>query len=228
MELMRTENFILSSVSLKNALHLWKETDLLIFFVDLDNYDALSTEFLNNAEKEELEKLQTFYFKKRFIVSRMVLKSILCSLFNMESPREVSTYKNRDGEVRILNHEELYICLSYSENIAVLAISKVKIGIDIEILRPLELKNTLKYLYNTPFYIDKSAGDTDLLKAWTLKEAYCKFSNKGMLSSLNKEPELNNVSYFNFILDGRYVFSIVTESGQHALNISHLKKINPC
>lgn len=223
---MHTENLMLSSVSLENTLPFWKENDILIFFIDLDNYDALSTESLNNTEKEDLEKLQTLYFKKRFIVSRLVLKHILCNLLNMESILNIPTYKGRYGEVHILGREDLHICISYSENVAVLAISKIKIGIDIEVIRPLALKNTLKYLYNTPFCTDTSVSDTDLLKAWTVKEAYCKFSNKGMLSFLNKEPEFNNASYFNFVLDGRYVFSIVTGPDQYAMNINHLEKIN--
>lgn len=223
---MHTENLMLSSVSLENTLPLWKENDILIFFIDLDNYDALSTESLNNTEKEDLEKLQTLYFKKRFIVSRLVLKHILCNLLNMESILNISTYKDRYGEVHILDHEDLHICISYSEDIVVLAISKVKIGIDIEIIRSLALKNTLKYLHKTPFYTEKSVSDTDLLKAWTVKEAYCKFSNKSMLSFLNKEPEFSNASYFNFVLDESYVFSIVTELGQHAMNLNRLEKIN--
>ncbi len=224
---MDTENLTLSSISLENTPHLWKEKDILIFFIDMDNYDALSTEFLNNIEKEDLEKLQTLYFKKRFVISRMVLKHILCILLKMESTLDISTYKDSYGEVHILGHEDLHICISYSESIAALAISKVKIGIDVEIKRPLSLKNTLKYFHKTPFCTDKSVNDDDLLKSWTLKEAYCKFSNKSMLSFLNREPDFNSASYFNFVLDDEYVFSIVTESCQHSINISRLEKINP-
>jgi 4'-phosphopantetheinyl transferase len=61
-----------------------------------------------------------------------------------------------------------------------------------------------------------------ILKVWTLKEAYCKYSNIDMLSSLNKKPGLDNVSYFNFLLNGKYILSIVTEMGQHIFNLSYL------
>lgn len=222
---MHTENLTISSVPLGNIPHLWEENDILVFFIDLDNYGALSTEFLNNTEKEDLEKLQTLYFKKRFIASRIVLKHILCYLFKIDSTLDVSTYKDRYGEVRILDHEDLHICISYSANTAALAISKVNIGIDIEIIRPLELKNTSKYLHNTPLCSDKSVTGADFLKAWTTKEAYCKFSDISMLSFLNKEPDLNNISYFNFILDNKYIFSIVTEPGRHAISMSYFERL---
>ncbi|MDQ1276225.1 MAG: 4-phosphopantetheinyl transferase [Euryarchaeota archaeon] len=221
---MHADNLILSFVPLENTPHLWEKNDILIFLIDLDNYDTLSTENLNNTEKEYLEKLQTLYFKKRFIVSRAVLKHILRNLLNMESILNISTYKDTYGEVHILFHDDLHICISYSENIVALAISKFNIGVDIENKRSLELKNTLKYLHKTPLYTGNSINNSDFLNIWTLKEAYCKFSNKSMLSFLNKEPDFNNASYFNFVLDNKYVFSIVTESGQHAISINHLEK----
>jgi 4'-phosphopantetheinyl transferase len=221
---MNTENLILSSIHLGNTPCLWEKNDILIFFIDLDNYDTLSTEFLNNFEKENLEKLQTLYFKKRFIVSRIVLKHILCTLLKIESIQNISTYKDRYGEVHIPGHEDLHICISYSKNIIALAISKFKIGIDIETKRPLELKNTLKYLRNNSLYTGNSMACSDLLNIWTLKEAYCKYSNINMLSFLNKEPDLNNTSYSNFLLDDKYIFSIVTESGRHTISINHLRK----
>ncbi|TAH58921.1 MAG: hypothetical protein EWM50_08215 [Gottschalkiaceae bacterium] len=219
---MHTRNLILPSVTLENIPFLWAKNDILIFFIDMNSYDSPGTEFLDNNEKENLEKLQTLYFKKRFIVSRTVLKHILCCLLNKESSLDISTYKDRHGEVRIFNHDDLHICISYSENIAAIAISRVKIGIDIEIKRPFELKKTLKYLHNTPFYSGKPVDDVGILKAWTLKEAYCKYSNIDMLSSLNKKPGLDNVSYFNFLLNGKYILSIVTEMGQHIFNLSYL------
>lgn len=222
---MHTENLILSSIPLENTTNLWKMNDILIFFIDLDNYGTLSMGSLNDTEKTDLEKLRTLYFKKRFIVSRTVLKHILCHLLGIESILEISTYKNRHGEVRVHDHEDLRIGLSYSENIIALAISKVKIGIDIEIKRPHALKNTLKYLRKMPPNTDNSITGTGFLKAWTVKEAYCKFSDESMLFFLNKEPDFSNASYFNFLLDDKYVFSIVTESGQYTISMSYLEKL---
>lgn len=221
---MRAENLILSSVLLENIPCLWEKNDILIFFIDMDNYNALNTESLSSIEKEYLEKLQTSYFKKRFIVSRVVLKHILCTLLKMDSVLSISTYKDSYGEVHIIDLKDLHICISYSENIAALAVSKVKIGIDIETKRPLELKNTLKYLRNEQLYSDGSVADDDFLKIWTLKEAFSKFSNKSMFSFLNTEPDFDNASYSHFVLDEKYIFSIVAESDRHTISMSHLQK----
>jgi len=224
---MYTENSItLSSILLESIPHLWAQNDVLIFLIDLDNYDTPGMECLNKSEREYFEKLKTTYFKKRYVVSRTVLKHVLCRLLKKSSVLKISTSKDELGEVHILNHKELHICISYSENIATLAVSKVKVGIDVEIKRPMALKNTLKYLQPAYPFPYKSESDADLLMAWTLKEAYCKFSNKPMLSILSKEPDFNNTFYSSYLLDNKFIFSVITDSGPHTINISRLGKIN--
>ncbi|HIH92759.1 TPA: hypothetical protein HA338_01535 [Methanosarcina acetivorans] len=224
---MYTENsIILSSVPLKNLPNLWAQNDVLIFLIDLGDYDTLSMECLNNSEREHFEKLKTAYFKKRYVVSRTVLKHILCQLLNKNSVLQIATYKDEFGEVHILNHNELHICLSYSENIATLSVSKVKVGIDVEIKRPMALKNTLKYLQPASPFSGKSESDTYVLIEWTLREAYCKFSNKPMLSVLSKEPDFNNTFYSSYLLDNKYIFSLITDSDSHTIKISRLGKIS--
>ncbi len=216
----------LSSVPLENIPQLWEQNDVLIFLIDLDNYETLSMECLNSIESEQLDKLQTIYFKKRYIVSRMVLKHVLCLILKKSSALEISTYKDECGKVHILNHKEVHICISYSENVVTLAISKVEVGIDVEIKRPLALKNTLKYFQKTSSCADKSVVEADILKRWTLKEAYCKFSNKDMYSIFSKEPDFNNICYSSYVLDNKYIFSVITDSDPHTINISRLEKIN--
>lgn len=244
---MSIENLMtLFSVSLEDIPHLWEQNDILVFLIDLNDYNTSNIEcntsdiecntsnieYLNHAEREHIERFQTAYFKKRYFISRMVLKFILFHLLdkNSISILDISTYKNECGEVHILYHEELHICISYSENIVTLAVSKIKVGIDVETKRPLALKNTLKYLQASPSYAGGPASDissdADLLKIWTMKEAYCKFFNKSIFSVLDKELVFNNVYCSNYLLDNKYVFSVITDSGPYTINISRLENIN--
>ena len=59
---------------------LWEQNDILILLIDLDSYSVLSTEYLDDTEKEDLDRFKTSYFKKRYIVSRIVLKYVLSCL----------------------------------------------------------------------------------------------------------------------------------------------------
>ncbi|MCD4807520.1 MAG: hypothetical protein K8R13_08145 [Methanococcoides sp.] len=209
---MDTNNLkIPSTVSLEHILHFWEQNDILILIVDLNDYDTLSTYHLDDIEKEHLERLQTEYFKKRYITSRTVLKYILRHLLKERDVSDISMYKDKYGRVHVRDHEEVHICISYTENIVTLAISKIEVGIDVEIRKLRSLTNVSKYLHTTLLHTDTYANGHDLLMTWTLKEAYCKFSNKSIFSNLNKELDLNNICHLNYIINNKYILAVVTD-----------------
>lgn len=214
------------SISLEYVPYLWQQSDVLVFLVDLGNYDTFNASYLNRIELEYLERLQTNHFKKRYIVSRTVLKHIICKVANERSASEVSTYKDENGKVCVLNHNELCICISYTESLAALAISKVDVGIDIELARKLVLKSTFINLYKKISLMDENVGETDFLKTWTLKEAYSKFSNKNMYLIFNRGLDFNNVNHLTYVLDNKYLFSIVTRLESNIISINRLQKID--
>jgi 4'-phosphopantetheinyl transferase len=224
---MYSESLILSSpISLASIPYLWQQSDVLIFLVNLDDYVTFNTSYLNKTEMEYLERLKTGYFKKRYIVSRTVLKHILYYIIRVEPVSEISTYKDEYGRVYIHNHSDLHICISYTKNTVVLAISKIEIGIDIELWRTLALKSNLKNLCSKFSLTDESINEAGLLKIWTLKEAYSKFSNKSMHFIFSKILDLSCANYLTYFLDNKYMLSIITYPGSHIVSINHLQKID--
>ncbi len=214
-----------STVSLKNIPYLWEQNDILILLIDLDNYSVFSTEVLDDTEKENLDKLKTSYFKKRFIISRLVIKYALHSLLKGQSVSDIGTYKDEYGRVHVRDHEELQICISYTVNLFALAISKVKLGIDIELKKLLSPGKFSKYLSKRVLETEDLENNLDLLTLFTLKEAYCKFSNKNILSCLNKEIDPSNAFSSTYVLIDKYILSVITDAEPHAINISFLQKI---
>lgn len=216
-------------ISLENISHLWEQNDILILLINLDSYNILSTEYLDNTEKEHLKRLKTSYFKKRYIVSRIVLKYVLkyipgC-LLKDQHISDIGTYKDEYGKVHVRNHKDLHICISYTGDIVSLAISKIEIGIDIELRRLISSGKVLKYLHTPALKTEDLGNELDFLTVWTLREAYCKFSNKSMLSSLNKELDFSNVFHSSYILSNKYILSVITDTNPYTLNISCLPKI---
>ena len=55
-----------SLVSLDEIPHLWQHSDVLIFLVDLNDYDTLNTGYLSSIELESLARLKTSHFKRRY------------------------------------------------------------------------------------------------------------------------------------------------------------------
>ena len=209
---MDTNNLkIPSTVSLEHILHFWEQNDILILIVDLNDYDTLSTDLLDDIEKEHLERLQTEYFKKRYITSRTVLKYILRHLLKERDVSDISMYKDKYGKVHVRDHKEVHICISYTENIVTLAISKIEVGVDVELRKLRSLTNVSKYLHTPLLHADTYANGHDLLMIWTLKEAYCKFLNKSIFSNLNKELDLDNICHLNYIINNKYILAVVTD-----------------
>ncbi|MHB8101295.1 MAG: 4'-phosphopantetheinyl transferase family protein [Methanosarcina sp.] len=216
---------LVTPIPLEIMPDLWEQNDILILLIDLDSYSVFSTEYLDDTEKEDLDRFKTSYFKKRYIVSRTVLKYVLHCLIKGKSVSDIVTYKDEYGRVHVNDHKELHICISYTGNIVSLAISKVNVGIDIELRKLFSPGKVSKYLNKRVLESDGFGHDLDLLTLFTLKEAYCKFSNKSILSSLNKELDLNNVFSLSYILNDLYILSVITDAEPHALRISYLQKI---
>ena len=220
---MKPKKIIPSVVSLEHIPILWEQNESLIFLIELDSYDKLDAQYLDDIEKRDLQSLQTRYFKNRYISSRLALKQILCSILNLKKSIScIATYKDDYGKVHVRNHEDLHICISYTENIIILAISKIEVGIDVELRRTLPLSKITKYLYTNPLHTGKAENKPDFLMAWTLREAYCKFSNKNIFSSLNKEPDFYNLCCLSYILNNNYILAIITPAGQRTLKICQL------
>ncbi len=55
----------------------WKEYDVLTFLADTGMYDASLFKSLDSGEKERVLQFTTDYFKKRFVVSRSLIKAVL-------------------------------------------------------------------------------------------------------------------------------------------------------
>lgn len=213
-----------ASILLKDIPNLWEQNDILILLIDLDSY-TFSTRYLDDNEKEALNNLKTSYFRERYIVSRTVLKFVLHYLLKGQSVFKIGTYKDEYGRVHVRDHEELHICISYTASIVSLAISKVNVGIDIELKKPLSTGEFSKYLNKQALETNSLGNGLALLTLFTLKEAHSKFSNKSILSCLNKELDLDNIFSSSYILNERYILSIITAVKPHAINISYLQKI---
>jgi 4'-phosphopantetheinyl transferase len=219
-----TDKDLPSTIFLKDVPSLWKQKDILIFLIGLDSC-TFGSEYLDDNEKKELKKLKTSYFRERYVVSRTVLKFVIHYLLEGQAVFKISTYKDGYGRVHVRDHEELHICISYTGKIVSLAISKVDVGIDMELIKPFSTGKFSKYLNRQALKTDGLDNCPDLLTLFTLKEAYSKFSNKSIISCINKELDLSSIYSSSYILNDSYILSIITDTKPLAINISYLQKI---
>lgn len=220
-----TEYCTLSTVPLKQVAHLWNKNDVLIFIADLKDYSVLNEEYLDKVEKIYLNSLKTEYFRKRYLISRFLLK-YLSGILKERPWSDMVTYKDEHGRVRVRDHNDLHVCIAYTENIVALAISKIEMGIDIEVIRSRSVASISRSIDRTLSDSAPSINSSDFLTRWTLKEAYCKFSNETMFSSLARKLDLSGVYHSSYVLDSKYLLAFVTKCYPYKVKIVRLQRID--
>ncbi len=155
------------------------------------SYNDLSADKKSRVDRNKNEKN-----KKLMVAGDMLLKKAL-------SEKDiVSTefYKNAKGKPYIKN-TPYYFNISHSEDICICAVSDKEIGADIEKIRNVNLKtsikfateNELRYIFgkipeDDDFKADFNESTIDLFsrffEIWTLKEAYFKMLGTGISSDL--------------------------------------------
>lgn len=173
---------------------------------------------MSKERQKKVDSLKLDDDKKRTVAGEMLVKKELARLIEIV-PEKISIYNDKNGKPYAENCG-LEFNISHSENIAVCAIDKNKIGIDVEKIRPINLKvakricNTdeLNYLFgfsptdNDFKYTEEIEILSRFFEIWTGKEAYGKCMGTG-LKDLIKLP-FNKIDFFQ-ITDG-YALSIKT------------------
>lgn len=222
---MNIEHFTPSIVPAEQVSGLWEENDVLIFIIDLNDYPSPDAKYLDETEKVHLATLKTEYFKNRYVISRMILKH-LSGYLKKRSWSDMVICKDQHGRVHVCDHDNLHVCISYTENTIALAFSKTEIGIDIELIRSRSLEIISRSVDKASSVIGPAASSYDFLVMWTLKEACCKISNETMFSNLTRKLDLTNVYPSSYVIDNRYILAVVRRSHHSEVKIVRLQKID--
>jgi len=233
-----------SSELSENLVHIWKgRTDDSTL-----NVDKLHMEILSQEEKKRVSRLISAKDKRRFIVSRSLLRKSL-SHYLEAAPSEVRFTYNKYGKPNIdpqYHPENIKFNLSHSENLALYAITQNReIGIDVEYIRKVDKADKIvKRFFSKEegeFYHSQPNKKKNwaFFTLWTRKEAYSKARGMG-IGLPTKEfdlqlvpPEINHSndiraenkaskwSLINIEVDSDYLAALATEG--YDFEISHWK-----
>lgn len=140
-------------------------TDSTILFWKYSNKDTFNSELL--IEQENREKVENFHPKKRieYLMIRQMLKSVF--------PDHKILYKSIGQPY--LFPKDAFISITHSYPFAALAISKKRVGIDIERIMPKIHRIKEKFVHPDEAIWVKGEHETELLTViWVIKEALYK------------------------------------------------------
>ncbi len=176
--------------------------DVHVLAVRLDLADwrgHLGPEVLSEDERQRAERLRFERERRRFVVCRAALRTILGSYLE-RPPSELSFRTGAHGKPRLAPGEDIapiHFNVSHSDELALVAVSREReLGVDIERVRPLDGMEDIVARHFGPAEqqafgrLAPAARQSMFYRHWTLKEAYLKAAGVGM----SREPADIDVS----------------------------------
>lgn len=168
------------------------------------------------------KRVDSFFYiddKKRTVAGEMLARKAIAEKCNV-LPEEIEFTADEYGKPAVRNLP-VHLSISHSGNMAVCVVDDTPVGIDVEQLRPVELKIAKRffnadeqiYLFGRePVETDFCYSDDDgvmlrFFEIWTAKEAFVKYTGKG-LEDIGRPVEGVNCQKFRF---DDYLLTIVSE-----------------
>ncbi|HEY1193018.1 4'-phosphopantetheinyl transferase family protein [Flavobacterium sp.] len=171
--------------------------DIIIYTIYLPDFTDLKSELSKFLSDKEIKKAKRYYKESdtnRFITYRAILKFILAAHSNLRI-KDVYFDYNFNKKPYLISHPWLHFNVSHSEEYAAIAISRKKVGIDIEYM-----SNDFKFTTLLPDVFEDNEvlqiqNSSDIKHAfytsWTRKEAFVKALGKGIDEDFKNLPSLD-------------------------------------
>ncbi len=193
----------------------WEAHDVITFLADRRMYSDTLYHRLEEDEKEQVRAFKSDYFKKRFTVSRYLLKRILHPVLGTNNPSDIRPGKERKGRVVLSGRPDIGISLSYSGPWIAITIGKQKIGSDIEVVRPVLAKKITSHpAFNGSTCTNDKECRVQAIHLWTLLESYAKLSDRNSYSLLNSCSFLTEATFKSWCIDHHSVLSVASGEDQ--------------
>lgn len=137
------------------------------------------SELLADDERERVARFRFDHLRRRFVVAHGFVRSILAGYVERQAHALVFDVSDL-GKPR-LRDSDLQFNLSHSHEMAVMAIARHRVGIDIEHIRRIADAEQIAERYFAPEEIEelRRAGADGFFRCWTRKEAFIKAHGKG-------------------------------------------------
>ena len=191
----------------------WQKNDVLTFLADVGMYDATLYHDLDAAEKEQEQQFKSEYFKKRFTVSRNILRLVLHHIPGIGNNADIVLTKEKNGRVGVNTRPDIFISLSYSGSCIAITVGKRKIGSDIERVRPMALRKIQSFpLFNSVTGRTGKDQNKKLLHIWTLLESYAKFHDMSVYPLTHDRFLSPGTHFVSYLIDQRFILSLASDA----------------
>lgn len=177
--------------------------DIIIYSIYLPNFINLKSdlaEFLNSTELNRAQRFHKELDKNRFVICRSILKIVLATHTNLDA-KNIHLDYHFNKKPYLASHPCLHFNVSHSDDFAVIAISRTKVGIDIEyISEDFNFTNLLPDIFADNEILENQNAVNkrhSFYTLWTRKEAFVKALGKGIDDDFKYIPCLDGQHHLN-------------------------------
>ncbi len=188
----------------------WDASDMLTFLADLRMHaDSSLHLILDRKEKEREQVFKTEYFKERFTLSRSILKYILQPILEAKDPSGILLSTEKKGRIMVHGRADIFISLSYSGTWIAVSVAKRKIGSDIEVVRPLDIrKGWLCSFVEEKWGNNGNDYSSHFLQVWTMMESYAKLCDMDLYPLIKERFFFGDVHFMSYLIDRHTILTL--------------------
>ena len=195
----------------------WRAHDAITFLIDLGVYRPALYDLLTNDEKEQERRFKPAISRRRFVVSRTILKHILSEILQEENIAGIILTRNADGRILVEDNPQVYICLSYYGTSIAVTVGKRKLGSDLEGVRPVrDKKITASPIFHCYPCAQGQEHTQQVIHVWTLVESYAKLYDKNPYPLLNRCSPFEDADFVSYCINQDKIFSLASARGHVA------------
>ncbi len=184
---------------------------------------------IDQEKQDSFSKFKNFDDVKLRLFSELLTKTILSLALNV-SIKEIKCSLNRYGKPYLEFRKDLHFNVSHSGKWVVIAVDNSEIGIDVELIQPIDYSIAKRFFTDAEFHaLERKRGQEKLAyfyDLWTLKESFIKAEGKGLSIPLNSFAIIKNEAsitlersnskaeyYFRqYFIDYKYALSVCAQN----------------
>lgn len=180
--------------------------EIIIYTIYIPDFSDIKSELAELLNSVEMKRVKRFYKeidKDRFIIYRSILKLVL-GAYTKSSIKNIHLDYDFNKKPYLASHPWLHFNISHSEDFAAIAISRKKVGLDIEYMsKDFNFTSMLPDVFNdneTELIQNAIDKKNTFYTFWTRKEAFVKALGKGIDEDFKFIPCLDGEHNLDFSL----------------------------
>ncbi|WP_243521534.1 4'-phosphopantetheinyl transferase superfamily protein [Bacillus pseudomycoides] len=165
--------------------------EIYIVKIPIKIENRLFQQLLECVSNEKREKIESFHRKEdayRGLIADLLVRSLVMRKYNILN-KEIEFQTNFYGKPCLYGFSNFEFNISHSGDWIVCAVDKFSIGVDVEMIKPIEFDIAKSFCtvaeYDELLSIDSLKQLDYFYDLWTIKESYVKAIGKGLTIPLN-------------------------------------------